>query len=843
MLLCLLLLQLAAAEYIAVQFSTPITNALRSKLEKTLLYEVRDYLGDNSLLLWFDDAAALARLRRELVAVAAATIKSTVPWNSAVRYKEVVARAAQTYNDSISLLMQTESLAATHLSGKHFIRQHTGELARGQTFQLRVRGRNLTDKCIGDAVAAATGGARRVRQTDRNRWLVTVADQASVAGAAAAILSLGQAKVVELRAPFATLNRWSVPSVWRAAGGDRRTASPLLNLTGSGQILSLSDTGVASDTCFFFDRTAAVPRTATQAVPADTGHAKFRAYWQTNGGDADDKAPYGGHGTHVAGSAVGKVSPGGGGGGGGASAELGVFAGVAPDARLAFVDMHSAASGDESLAVPDPLDSTLLQWSFDCGARVHSASWGALINGRYSSDEAAVDRFAYNNREFLPIFAAGNSGPRTGTIVSPAMAKNALTVGATMNGIDAIRQVQLVTRPADDYSHDWLAEFSSRGSRTLAFRKPDLVAPGGAYVWSAANTGLAQSCAGFAGSLIGMQGTSMATPHVAGAALLVRQYFQTAGAVDTRRPMASLIRATLVASAVPLQGVFPRTPFASTQARIDAQGHGRVALDRALGAPLLVLSNENSSTVVSRTIKTRRWCIEVRAGAASQYESLTVAMAYADYPSFPGSASALNLVNDLRLRVRDGDTRTELAINDLPVGTAETRSTTERAVARGGSSRRLIVEVSAESIGFGDDQSYSLVLALVTQSQQRASEVLVVHATANQTQCAVCANGFVPQTMCQTTTTTTTLKTTLKTSTTGSSPPTTTPRPKATTTPRPKATSTPQPTPKIITTVPTAKPTSRQTNTAQTRASSSSASTLLKRLASAAVLVAITTFV
>jgi hypothetical protein len=796
-LLLLLLTAAVRAEYFAVRFSTPITNALRRQLEQTLQYEVRDYIGGQSLLLWLDNST---------VRLALPDVQTVQPWARMMQLTGTAHTAANVAADAIGQLNRTSALGAAKF-GSAARTQHSASLSPSSV-SVRVRGRGMSDQEIRNAVRGAlqdTADALQIRRTQQNYVLITGVCPTAVERVTKAVLGLGMAKVTEVRAPFVALNRWSAPRVWSAAGGDRRTgALPPLGLTGRGQLLSMSDTGVETGTCFFVDGTnKTVPRTPTQAVPSDTGHRKVRAYWSAEG-DFGDAAPFGGHGTHVAGSAIGQPLAG----------DARLFAGAAPDARLVFADLHTAESGNEDLYVPDPLDATVLQWSYDCGARVHSASWGAALGGRYTSDEAAIDRFAFAHRDFLPIFAAGNSGPVGASIVSPAMAKNALTIGATMNGIEAVQLAQTPLRPVDDYSPDWLADFSSRGSPTLSFRKPDLVAPGGAYVWSAANTAPADGqCAPLAQTLLGLQGTSMATPHAAAAALLVRQYFvdglHNGSAVDTRRPTASLIRATLVASAVPLRGTFPRAPFASTQQKIDAQGHGRIALDRAIGAPLTVLVNEQTELGVSRTAGSRRWCVQV----AGDYESLTVTMAYADYPSFPVSSGAARLVNDVRLRVYDGDTGAELSINELAVGVPEQRSTIERAVAQ--NRRRLVVDVLAQQLGFGDEQTYSLVLALVGQQAQLA----VSAATTNQTECRVCNGAFAPSSQCPTTSSTAapaTTSTTAPVTTTSTAAPTTstalrqTPRPttKPTLRPTPKPTLRPTPKPTVP---PTPKPTPNPT--------------------------------
>ena len=194
-------------------------------------------------------------------------------------------------------------------------------------------------------------------------------------------------------------------------------------------------------------------------------------------GDTDPMDDYG-HGTHVA----------------GIIAANGTLKGVAPGARLlAYKVLGADGSGPYSAIIagidravdPDQDPTT------NDGAQVINLSLG----GPGDPDDAisqAVD--AAVNAGVVCVVAAGNSGSSYSTLGSPGCARKALTVGAS-----------------DDL--DTMASFSSRGpSRPDLSIKPDLTAPGVSITSTVPGGGYAS-----------MSGTSMATPHVAGAAALLLQ--------------------------------------------------------------------------------------------------------------------------------------------------------------------------------------------------------------------------------------------------------------------------------------------------------------------------------
>ncbi|ANZ41281.1 hypothetical protein BBK82_40255 [Lentzea guizhouensis] len=233
-----------------------------------------------------------------------------------------------------------------------------------------------------------------------------------------------------------------------------------------------------------------------------------------------DAGDHHGHGTHVASTIAGTGAKSG-----------GRYRGVAPDARILDVKvLGDNGSGQDSQIIAG------MEWAVEQGAQVVNMSLGGFDTPEVEPLEEAINRLTAE-KGTLFVVAAGNSGPGASTLGSPGTADAALTVGAV-----------------DD--QDRIAEFSSRGPSKAGTLKPDLTAPGVGIV--AALHGDGRIGAPVEPGYTSLDGTSMATPHVAGAAALLRQ--QLPGATGPQ------LKARLTGSTTRTAGV---TPFDQGSGRVD----------------------------------------------------------------------------------------------------------------------------------------------------------------------------------------------------------------------------------------------------------------------------------
>lgn len=228
-----------------------------------------------------------------------------------------------------------------------------------------------------------------------------------------------------------------------------------------------------------------------------------------------------GHGTHVASTIAGT-----------AAASSGRYKGVAPGARLLDGKVCQVDGCFLSAIIAG------MQWAaVDQGAKVVNLSIGAPDTPSIDPLERAVNRLTEQTGALF-VVAAGNSGPSPQTVESPGSAEAALTVGA----VD---------------KQDELADFSSRGPRVGdGGLKPDLTAPGVDIVAARSKEGQIGTPVG--DKYLSLSGTSMATPHAAGAAAILAQQHP-----DWKGPQ---LKAALMGSAKPAEDL---TAFDQGAGRLD----------------------------------------------------------------------------------------------------------------------------------------------------------------------------------------------------------------------------------------------------------------------------------
>ncbi|MER7249690.1 S8 family serine peptidase [Kribbella sp. NPDC000426] len=216
----------------------------------------------------------------------------------------------------------------------------------------------------------------------------------------------------------------------------------------------------------------------------DAGHPDFagRIVASTSFVPGQDVTDRNGHGTHVASTIAGT-----------GAASNGKEQGVAPGAGL-----HIGKVLDDSGSGQDSWILAGMEWAArDQHAKVISMSLGSGPSDGTDPMSQAVNTLSAETGALF-VIAAGNSGPDPYSVSAPGAADAALTVGA-VDGADR------------------LASFSSRGPRLGdSALKPDLTAPGVDVLAARSHYSPEGE-----GSYVAMSGTSMATPHVAGAAALL----------------------------------------------------------------------------------------------------------------------------------------------------------------------------------------------------------------------------------------------------------------------------------------------------------------------------------
>lgn len=528
---------------------------------------------------------------------------------------------------------------------------------------------------------------------------------------------------------------------------------------GSTQIAAVADTGLGDGTAS--GAHPDIPASRITSIYSWTTANARQCYRVRRDGAQDSDS---GHGTHVAGSVLSDGDPNGVGKGTAPAANL-VFQAVEEYLDIyGLCTDPQTPDGYYLIGLPDDLGD-LYQQAYDDGARIHANSWGSDQKGVYTLDSANTDTFIWNNPDMLITFSAGNDGEDLNSngvvdddsIGSPATAKNVLTVGASENersdnypcdtglgytSSDSYQAGQtcgsmggqnllgtagqrwgFTTEPLNSDptagNQEQMAPFSSRGPTDDGRIKPDIVAPG-TWILSGygslyqqgygdptnSRTGLYQSDGWgmpFSQEYKYFGGTSMSNPLAAGAATVVRDYYQKA---HSHSASAALVKATLINSAVDMldennDGSDDNDyPIPNVH-----EGWGRINVNKATDGSLSYVDNSAG--------------IGTNGSANYQFThdgngAFKVSVVWSDYPST--EAAAQNLVNDLDLVVTAPGGATYRGNNfsggwSQTGGSADSVNNVENVYVQNAAAGTWTVQVSGANVPFGP-QPFAVVVDL-----------------------------------------------------------------------------------------------------------------------------------
>ncbi|MFJ6568130.1 S8 family peptidase [Streptomyces sp. NPDC091292] len=378
------------------------------------------------------------------------------------------------------------------------------------------------------------------RKAQKQGLRVIVGYRGTAAGAKADVRSAGDTQLrrtlKSLNADAVTTPKQDAPELWSAltsAKGDGAvtTASGISRVWLDGVRKasldkSVPQIGAPKAWARNFDGTGVKIAVLDTGVDATHPDLKDQVVAEKNFSTSADAKDRYGHGTHVASIAAGTGAK-----------SAGKYKGVAPGAKL----LNGKVLSDDGYGEDSNIIAGM-EWAAEQNADVVNLSLGGPDSPEVDPLETVVNKLSAE-KGILFAIAAGNEGPQS--IGSPGSADAALTVGAV------------------DKS-DKLADFSSTGPRVGdGAIKPDVTAPGVDITAAAAPGSLIEQEVGQnpAGYLT-ISGTSMATPHVAGAAAILKQQHPDWKYTE--------LKGALTASTK--DGGY--TPF--------EQGSGRIQVDKAL---------------------------------------------------------------------------------------------------------------------------------------------------------------------------------------------------------------------------------------------------------------------
>ncbi len=333
----------------------------------------------------------------------------------------------------------------------------------------------------------------------------------------------------------------------------------------------------------------------------------------------------GGHGTHVAGIIGGDATAG--------FTDAGGFLyglGMAPEYNIFAMNSLSAPAWPPAGGWQEHSRRAVLG-----GAVGGNNSWttGEGTAHGYQASERTHDLMVRDGNfdtgavaePFIEVFSAGNSGPGAMTLTAPHEAKNLITVASSQNfRIGSI---------------DNISSFSSRGPAVDGRWVPTITAPGEQIASSRNDVGgvCATPIGGTSNFYAFCSGTSMASPHAAGAVVLLTEWWRglTEGGVD---PSPAFAKALLVNGAVDMGTA--NIPNAN-------EGWGRINITNVI-TPAAPAEYWDQTTTFGATGED----FQVTVGVPNPGLPVKVSLVWTDAAGAVGANPAL--VNNLDLTVVDG---------------------------------------------------------------------------------------------------------------------------------------------------------------------------------------------
>jgi len=306
---------------------------------------------------------------------------------------------------------------------------------------------------------------------------------------------------------------------------------------GSSQVVAVMDSGLDVDTIL-------VSHTATDAGTPGPNHRKVLAYTPYGGGDmATCPGVCFGisyeHGTNTTQCVIGNRTDFG---------QNGDLEGVAKKAKVVFQDIGPGGCINclvGSLSPPSTLFAAYDELRAK-GGHLFNGSFAICSYGTYGSHARDADQYAWEHKDFLAFFSAGNGG--TGN-ACPGTNKNNVSSGGhyqdpfqneffgSTGPCPDSRMCPTVLGPACDHANGNPAPFNYDTSASIQSDDGDITGTPGTRV----NQG---AC-----------GTSFSSPYLMGAAALVRDYFEkgfaptgAARPQDAFAPSGALVKAVLIQS-------------------------------------------------------------------------------------------------------------------------------------------------------------------------------------------------------------------------------------------------------------------------------------------------------